>query len=251
MRRANLFHGQLGTGLDSSWTRVDLRGADLRGAHAQVRFERVDFRNARFTATDWGWSDLVGCTFAGVVQGLTLGRRPIADRPAGWTLREVDLTAARPRDLSLIGVDLGAPEVDLRLPTGDEHWRITDWPAFLDRVAAAVAELPDGDDRMVATIWHEHASRNTGPRQTEGFIATWDVLRLGDQPLLDTLRACRDTSGEGEQRREHDHDDRGPGGVDRQVPGLPALELRRTCRDRAGTARSATPRRRGARAAAG
>ena len=161
MRRANLFHGELGTGLDSSWTGVDLRGADLRGAHAQVRFERVDFRNARFTATDWGWSDLVGCAFAGVVHGLTIGRRPIADRPAGWTLREVDLTAARPRDLVLNGVDLGAPEVDVRLPAGDEHWRIRDWPAFLDRVATAVAIMPDGDeDRAAATIWHEYASRS-------------------------------------------------------------------------------------------
>ena len=125
-----------------------------------------------------------------MVQGLTIGRRPVAHRPAGWTLREVDLTAARPRDLVLIGVDLGAPEVDVRLPADDEHWHVPDWPAFLDRVATAVAGMPDGDDKMVATIWHDYARGYIGPRQREGFIATWDVRRLGDQALLDTLRAC-------------------------------------------------------------
>ncbi|MGY4644941.1 pentapeptide repeat-containing protein [Cellulomonas sp. URHB0016] len=195
LRRTSLSHGQLGTGLESyhlpsSWTDVDLRGADLRGAHAQVRFERVDFRNARFSATDWGWSDLVGCTFAGVVHGLTIGGRRAADRPPGWTLREVDLTSARPRDLVLNGVDLGAPEVDVRLPADDEHWRVEGWPAFLDRVASAVADLPDGDDRTVAAIWHEYEVGYLGARQQQGFIATCDVLRLGGPPLRELLRAC-------------------------------------------------------------
>ncbi|WP_456786061.1 hypothetical protein [Cellulomonas sp. P5_C5] len=148
------------------------------------------FRNARFGATDWGWSDLVGCTFAGIVQGLTLGARPDAERPPGWTLREVDLTSARPRELVLIGVDLGSPEVDVRLPSGDEHWHVEDWPAFLDRVATVVAAMPDGEETAVAAVWHESASRNRGLRQSEGFIATWDVLRLGGDALLDTLRAC-------------------------------------------------------------
>src|SRR5690606_28588417 len=49
-------------------------------------------------------------------------------------------------------------------------------------------------------------------------------------PAMRFTRSFMDTSpfvasDEPEQRREHDHHDRGPGGVDRQIVGLPALEV--------------------------
>jgi len=184
MRRSVLFHAQLGAGQQSwphrsHWHDVDLRQSDLRGAIADARFEQIDFRNAKFTGTDLGWSDLINCQFAGVMRGLTIGRRPITDRPSSWTLQGVDLTAARPRDLNLIGVDIGAPTVDMRFPSDSEHWMVSDWKAFLARVAECTERLPAGRDRRASRIWLDYAQRDTGPDQTEGFVSSWDLDRLG------------------------------------------------------------------------
>lgn len=199
LRRADLRHGQLGAGPASvpdasAWRGVDLRGADLRGAHAYVRFEDVDFRQARFGGTDWGWSDLVRCTFAGVVHALTIGGTDPAARPASWTLTGVDLTAARPRDVRLVGVDLGADGVDVRLPEDDDHWHVPDLAAFHARLAAAVEDLT-GDARIDAEVWLEASRRRTGPAQVRGFVARWDLDALGGAALVETVRRCLDDTG--------------------------------------------------------
>ncbi|MQA84710.1 MAG: hypothetical protein GEV03_08835 [Streptosporangiales bacterium] len=194
MRRAKLFDGQLGAAEEfwptrSVWLDVDLSQADLRGATAGTRFERVDFRTAKFRRTDFAWSDLVHCVFAGVVQGLTIGRRPIASRPSTWTLTDVDLTEARPRDLRLIGVDLGA--VDVRLPEDAEHWHIPDWHAYLRRVTSLVAALQNGETKTAAEVWLDYATKDTGPGQITGFVAAWDLTHLGGQDLLVLLDQAR------------------------------------------------------------
>ncbi len=75
--------------------------------------------------------------FAGVVQGLTIGSRPIAGRPHDWLLSSVDMTAARPRNLQLVGVDLG--QVDIRLPADADHWLVPGWPATC---SASLRPLP-------------------------------------------------------------------------------------------------------------
>ncbi|MFI5908637.1 pentapeptide repeat-containing protein [Dactylosporangium sp. NPDC051541] len=196
LRAANLHHGQLGAPAEfwprrSTWTRVDLTRADLRGTTAEVTFTAVDFANARFTGTNFNWSDLVDCTFAGVVRGLHLGRRPVCDQPETWQLTGVDLRAARPRGLELTGVNLGTSAVDLRLPDDEAHWTIPDWPAYLERVRSRIRPLPEGDVRMVATIWEEYARKDSGPTQRTGFIATWDTDDLGGPALTDLLRAAR------------------------------------------------------------
>jgi len=145
----------------------------------------------RFVTTELGWSNLVGCAFTGVVHGLHLGRRPIDDHPADWTLTSVDLSAARPRDLQLIGVDLGVPGVDIRLPDDQEHWVIHDWPAFLHRAAALVDQLPPGDDQITASIWLDYARRDSGARQRTGFVAVWDLNHLGGPALTTLLQQAR------------------------------------------------------------
>jgi pentapeptide repeat protein len=193
IRRGKLFHGQLGAPARfwphrSSWQQVDLSQADLRGAVADVRFEGVSFRNAKFTSTDLEWSDLVDCSFAGVVHGVRIGRRPISDRPPSWTLTGVDFTAARPRDLQLIGVDLGTTAVDIRLPQDDAHWVIDDWRAYLHRVAETIDGLVPGDEKLSAEIWLDHARKDSGPDQLTGFVAAWDLDHLGGAALTELLR---------------------------------------------------------------
>ena len=191
LRRASLLHGQLGSPAQywprrSQWQDVDLRQADLRGAHASVLFQGADFRNARFQRTDFGWSDLKDCQFAGVVLGLTIGHRPIPEKPPGWLLSGVDFTAATPRRLELVGVNLDV--ADIRLPSDADHWLIPDWPDYLQRLAAAVAVLPDGDLRLTASIWLDYAIRDQGPGQVTGFIAAWDLTHLGGTELRDPTR---------------------------------------------------------------
>jgi uncharacterized protein YjbI with pentapeptide repeats len=154
IRRGTLFHGQLGGPARfwpqrTRWQHVDLSQADLRGATADVRFEGISFRNAKFSSsTNFRWSDLVDCSFAGVLHGVQIGGRPIAERPPGWTLTGVDLIEARPRGLQLVGVNLGTTAVDIRLPRDDAHWVIDDWSGYLRRVAATVDRLPPGDEKL-------------------------------------------------------------------------------------------------------
>lgn len=169
----------------SRWVRVDLRRADLRGAQAGAEFSSVDLGNAKLTGADLGWSLLHDVRFAGVVHGLTIGRRPVADRPADWTLTDVDLTRARPRGLRLIGVDLGA--MDLRLPEDDEHWRVRGWPAVLEAVEAR-AQRAEDDVRLTAKVWVEQQRADLGPQQSEGFIAERDLLELGGPALAALVR---------------------------------------------------------------
>jgi uncharacterized protein YjbI with pentapeptide repeats len=194
MRRAKMFHGQLGAPARfwprrSQWRDADLRQADLRGATASVLFQDVDFRNAKFQRTDFGWSDLKNCRFAGVVLGLKIGHRPIPEHPAGWLLSGVDLTAATPRRLELIGVNLDV--ADIRLPADADHWLIPDWPDYLQRLAAAVAVLPEGMLKLTASIWLDYAIRDQSPGQTTGFIAAWDLTHLGGTELRDLLNRVR------------------------------------------------------------
>jgi len=49
----------------------------------------------------------------------------------------VDMTAARPRNLQLVGVDLG--QVDIRLPADADHWLVPGWPATC---SASLRPLP-------------------------------------------------------------------------------------------------------------
>ena len=196
MRRAKLYRGQLGAPAESwpnrsRWQRVDLAQADLRMATADVQFEAINFGGAKFTSTDFGWSDLIGCVFSGIIRGLTLGMQPVSKRPDAWTLTGVDLSRARPRDLRLVGVDLGSPAVDVRLPEDAEHWSITDWFAFLHRVAAAIQQLPDGDLKTAAEVWLQYARDESAPQQVMGFVAAWDLRQLGGEPLVDLLYQAR------------------------------------------------------------
>jgi len=194
MRRARLFHGQLGAPAQywprrSQWRDVDLRQADLRGATASVLFQDADFRNAKFQRTDFGWSDLVNCRLAGVVLGLKIGHRPIPEQPPRWLLSGVDFTAATPRRLKLIGVNLDV--AGIQLPSDADHWLVPDWPDYLQRLAAAVAVLPEGTLKLTASIWLDYAIRDQGPGQTTGFIAAWDLTQLGGTELRDLLDHVR------------------------------------------------------------
>jgi uncharacterized protein YjbI with pentapeptide repeats len=194
MRRAKIFHGQLGAPTQywprrSQWRDVDLRQADLRGATASGLFQDADFRNAKFQRTDFGWSDLVNCRFAGVVLGLTIGHRPITEQPPRWLLSGVDFTAATPRRLELIGVSLDV--ADIRLPADADHWLVSGWPDYLQRLAAAVAVLREGTLKLTASIWLDYAIRDQGPGQMTGFIAAWDLTQLGGTELRDLLDNVR------------------------------------------------------------
>ncbi len=55
--------------------------------------------------------------------------------------------------------------------------------SYLQRVASAVAALPEGDLKLCASIWLDYAIKNRGPGQTLGFIATADVTELGGPDL--------------------------------------------------------------------
>jgi uncharacterized protein YjbI with pentapeptide repeats len=194
MRRTRLFHGQLGAPAPywprrSQWRDVDLRQADLRVATASLLFQDIDFRNAKFRSTDLGWSDLRSCQFAGVVLGLKIGHMPIPEQPPGWLLSEVDFTAATLRDLELVGVSL--PSADIRLPNDADHWPIPDWPDYLQRLASAVAQLPECDLKLAASVWLDVAIRDLGAGQTAGFIAAWDLTHLGGNELRDLLGQIR------------------------------------------------------------
>jgi uncharacterized protein YjbI with pentapeptide repeats len=193
MRRVKLFHAQMGAPdkywpRRSQWRDVDLRQSDLRGAIATVVFQDIDFRNAKFQGTNFGWSDLKDCRFAGVVHGLTLGRRPIPDQPAGWTLSGVDFTAASPRRLDLIGVNLDA--AGIRFPSDPNHWLIPDWPDFAHRLGAVIPGLPEGRLKLTASIWLEHRAKDQGPGQT-GFVAAWDLEQLGGPELRKLVHEAR------------------------------------------------------------
>ena len=193
LRRARLGSGQLGAAKEfwptrSRWRRVDLSQADLRGAHADAEFTQVNFRNAKLRGMNFRWSDLDDCVFAGVLHNVTIGFRHLAERPPNWRLSGVDLTAAKPRELNLVCVDLGQSEVDIRLPEDAEHWIVRDWPDYCERVRQAILALPkDGELRMVAEIWHDQAVADSGPQQTAGFVAAWDLKSLGGQELVDFL----------------------------------------------------------------
>lgn len=190
-RRASLRHAQIGARTEgyrrTSWRRVDLQGADLRRLIGDVVLEDVDFSRARFGQTDLGRSDLVRVPFQGAVRGLTIGDLRGDHQPGAWTLSDVDLTRARLRGLRLLAVDLGAPEVDIRLPDDDEHWLIRDWPGFLDRVAAdAPAQLRDATH-----VWVEHARRGLGPHQVWGFTTHRDAVDYAGEPFADLLQMNR------------------------------------------------------------
>lgn len=194
--RVELHHSQLGAPSDfwpnrSLWRSIDMSQADLRHVAADVRFEHADFRNARFTATDFGWSDLIDCAFRGVVHGLTIGKLPVTSAPSSWTLSGIDLTEARPHRVELRGVNLGRPDVGIAFPNDAEHWHIRDWPHFLSRVAESISRLPAGQEKTVAAIWLDYATRHSGRHQSTGFIATWDLNDLGGQPLIDLLAGAR------------------------------------------------------------
>jgi len=156
---------------------------------ASVLFQDADFRNAKFQRTDFGWSDLVNCRFAGVVLGLKIGHRPISEQPPSWLLSGVDFTAATPRRLELIGVNLDAPGI--RLPSDADHWLIPDWSEYLQRLAAAIAVLPDGTLKLTASIWLDYAIKDQSPGQTVGFIAARDLNQLGGTELHDLLNHVR------------------------------------------------------------
>lgn len=188
-RRANLFHSQLGS--PGIWQNVDLRQADLRGMIAHGRFEQVDFRNAKLRGANFAWSDLAECVFAGVLPNITIGALPFEERPANWQLTGVNMTAARPRELSLIGVDLGAESVDIQLPMDSEHWLIPGWSAFLDRLQLVITDLPEGGDlRLDAQIWLNHERRHCNPGQRTGFIAAWDLESFGGSELRHWLQTA-------------------------------------------------------------
>ncbi|WP_461049937.1 pentapeptide repeat-containing protein [Terrabacter koreensis] len=190
-RRASLHHSQIGARAEgykrSVWRRVDLQGADVRRLIADVVLEDVDLSRARFGQTDLGRSDLVRVRFRGTVRGLTIGDLR-GDRPSeGWALSDVDFTRTRLRDLRLLAVDLGVPQVDLRLPDDDEQWLIRDWPEFLDRVAVhAPADLRDATD-----VWVDHARRQLGPHQVWGFTTHRDAVDYAGEPFADFLRTNR------------------------------------------------------------
>ena len=189
--RASLRHAQIGALAEghprSSWRRVDLQGADLRQAHGNVVLEDVDLSRAKFGHTNLGWSDLTRVRFRGTVAWLIIGDLHADQRPPVWTLREVDLSEAKPQELTLIAVNLGTPEVDVRLPDDEEHWLIRDWPAFLDRVASSA---PD-DLRRAAEIWVDHHRHELGPTQAWGFTTLRDSLKYAGEPFAELLRSSR------------------------------------------------------------
>jgi uncharacterized protein YjbI with pentapeptide repeats len=194
LRRARLSAGQLGASPEfwakpSRWEDVDLRQADLRGSHADAVFTKVDFRNAKLTGMDFRYSDLVDCVFAGVVKEVTFGGTQ--QRPPNWQLSGVDFTEAKPRAVAFTGVNLGQPDVDIRLPEDADHWLIPDWPGFLKRVGLAVQRLPEGELKMAAEIWHEEAEDDSGPYQTTGFITTSDLNDIGGHDLVAFLSHLR------------------------------------------------------------
>lgn len=195
-RRANLHHSQLGASAEfwpnrAVWENDDLSHADLRRATASARFEQVNFANAKFTGTDFAWSDLVDCTFRGIVYGLSIGRLPVTGAPRQWRLAGVNMADARPRRVRFQGVNFGDRGIDISLPEDIDHWHVDAWPQFLVRVAAQIAVLPEGMEKTTAQIWLDYATRESGPRQTTGFIATRDVTDFGGQPLLDLLAEAR------------------------------------------------------------
>ena len=187
--RADLRHGQLGPGADawpvrSRWERVDLRSADLRGVVTNSVLRQLDLGHAKLRGARLSWSDLDDCRFAGVIVNLTVGQRPVAQRPADWLLRAVDLRRATLRDCQFIGVDLGRPEVDIRWPEGEGHWHVRDWPGLLSRVGSVLPTIDDPDLRSRAGIWHEFAVSGSGPRQLTGYLAEADLRSLGGDPLV-------------------------------------------------------------------
>lgn len=190
-RGASLRYAQIGAEAEgyrrSAWRRVNLQGADLRKLLGNVVFEDVDLSRAKFGRTDLGWSDLSRVHFRGTVRGLTIGDLHAAQRPTAWKLVEVDLREAKLRDLSLLGVNLGTPEVDIRLPDDEEHWLIRDWPAFLERVATNAPS----DLRQATNIWVDHNRRALGPRQTWGFTNIRDAREYAGEPFVEHLQASR------------------------------------------------------------
>ncbi|HEY3406571.1 MAG TPA: pentapeptide repeat-containing protein [Propionicimonas sp.] len=180
---------------------MDFTGADLRHVTAAVSFEDVDFGAARLTGARFSWSDLIDCTFRGVVHALVIGARPITQAPAEWRLTRVDMTQAKPRRLELLGVNLGAPGVEIELPSNGDYWLLEDWRGFLEAVAQSVARLPDGPQRGTVQIWLDFAQADSGSRQTTGFVAVRDVTDLGGDELLALLAAARErTAGPPESR---------------------------------------------------
>lgn len=190
-QRVSLRNAQIGAPAPgvrrSDWRRVDLRGADLRQMFGDVLLEDIDLRRARFGRTYLGWSDLNRIQFDGPVQSLAIGDLHADRRPNTWLLKDVDLTRARPRVLSLIGVNLGQADVDIRLPDDDEHWLIHDWPQFLARVAATAPDELRGD----ADIWVEHERHHLGPHQTAGFTTRRDAIEYAGEQFAALLETCR------------------------------------------------------------
>lgn len=189
--RASLRSAQIGApapGLPRSvWRRVYLQGADLRQLHGNVVLEDVDLSRAKFGGTSLGWSDLRRVRFEGTVGSLTIGDLHAGEPPPHWTAREVDLSQAKPHGLQLIGVDLGTPQVDIRLPDDEEHWLIRDWPAFLDRVTANAPPAL----RLDTDIWVEHQRRALGPHQTWGFATLRAAREYAGEPFADLLQKSR------------------------------------------------------------
>ena len=189
--RASLRFAQIGAPVDgyerSSWRRVDLKGADVRRLHGNVDLEDVDLSNAKFGQTALGWSNLKGVHFQGLVKGLSIGDLGQDLRPAAWTISEVDLSRATLRGLDLLTVDLGTPEVDIRLPDGEEQWIVRDWAAFLDRLRAYAPE----ELRPEVDVWVDHERRRLGPRQTWGFVSLHDASEYAGQPFVALLRSTR------------------------------------------------------------
>lgn len=189
--RASLRYAQIGwpaAGFGrSAWRRVDLRGADLRQLTGNVLLEDVDLGRARFGGTDLSWSDLVRVRFAGTVNGLRFGDLHADQRPPRWTFTDVDFTAAKPRSLALVAVDLGAPDVDIRLPDDADHWVIRDWLPFLDRVEARTPpEL-----HTSATIWVNDERHRLGPHQSWGFVSRAEALDYAGEGFVELLADCR------------------------------------------------------------
>lgn len=191
-RSASLRYAQVGALFQgyarSSWRRIDLQGADVRQLFGNVLLEDVDLSRAKFGLTNLERSDLNRVHFRGTVAGLSIGGGlPAEARPPVQMLREVDLSEAKPRELSLVGINLGTPEVDIRLPDDEEHWLIHDWLAFLDRVVAAA---PD-ELRREVDIWVDYQRQRLGPHQAWGFTTLRDSLNYGGQPFADLLRSSR------------------------------------------------------------
>lgn len=190
-RRASLRQAQIGAAAEgygrSSWRRIDLEGADLRRLIGDVVLEDVDLGRAQFGHTSLGWSDLIRIRFRGLVRGLIIGDLHADQRPAAWTLSEVDFSEADLRDLRLLAVNLGTEEADIRLPDTAEQWLIRDWPAFLDRVAAnAPADLGQAAD-----IWVDQHRRELGPQQIWGFTTLRDAVDYAGKPFAELLLVSR------------------------------------------------------------